>query len=460
MKKHLNRAAVIVATLLMLALMLSFLSSLTMRKDAYVNSKPFYEHSDQYDILFFGTSHIRNGILPMELWTDFGYTAYNLGSSSATIPMSYWNIVNALDHSSPKLIVLDCCRLSYSGISSGTSYVHTMTDSMPLSVNKIRAAFDLGGNTSSALELICPFSVYHARWEELTREDFYPPLSVSHGATIGFNVAVPDRLARTEEGMVFTEEMPGVAYLEKVIELCRSRDITLLLTYLPYPATLEEVREANETARLAEKYGVDYINFLALDTIDLDTDMYDSFSHLNYSGAQKVSNYIGRYISQHYDIPDRRGDADFAWMEEDISDYVDYLESSLESDAYLFNYLLLLRQYSTACTIYVAKDSPVYDNEVLLKLIENVSPEGKLELLREAARDKTDYLLFVNNVDGELQELAGSDIPDLLDTGMGTIGIESFPVIGCQVYDGLTGTNLGCDRGFAPGDDGIYIRTY
>lgn len=460
MRRFFGRAAVFIATLILLALMLSLLSSLTVRKEAYINSKPFYEHSEQYDILFFGTSHVRNGILPMELWMDFGYVSYNLASSSATLPMSYWNIVNALDYSEPKLIVLDCCRISHPDISSGVSYVHTMTDSMPLSWNKIRAAFDLGGNTSYALELIYPFSIYHARWEELTQEDFSPPLSVSHGATISFNVAVPDNLARTEDGMVFTEEMPGVAYLERVIELCRSRDIQVLLIYLPYPATLEDVREANETARLAEKHGVGYINFLTMDTIDLDTDMYDSFSHLNYSGAQKVSRYIGDYISQHYDIPDRREDGNYAWMEKDLSEYQAYLEGLLGSDIYLFNYLLLLRQYSAASTIYVANDSPVYDNETILKLIENVPLSAKPNLLRQAAQNKTDYLLFVNNADGELQEYLGEDIPKVLDTGIGTLSIESSPVIGCQVYDGLTGTNLGCDRSFVPGDDGIYIRTY
>ncbi len=460
MRRFFDRATVFIATLILLALMLSLLSSLTVRKEAYVNSKPFYEHSEQYDILFFGTSHVRNGILPLELWMDFGYVSYNLASSGATLPMSYWSIVNALDYSEPQLLVLDCCRVSHPDISSGVSYVHTMTDSMPLSSNKIRAAFDLGGDTSYALELLCPFSIYHARWEELSMEDFSPKLSVTHGVTLSLNVAVPNEFALTDDSMALTEEMTGVAYLEKIIQLCRSRNIQLLLTYLPYPATLDEVKEANGLAKLARKYGVDYINFLTMDTVDLDTDMYDSFSHLNYSGAQKVSRYIGNYISQHYDIPDRREDEGFSWMGEDLSEYQAYLEDLLRNESYLFNYLLLLRQYSAASAIYVAEDSPVYDNETILKLIENVPLAAKPNLLRQAAQNKTDYLLFVNNADGEIQEYLGEDIPKVLDTGIGTLNIDSFPIIGCQVYNGNTGESLGCDRSFHEVYGEGYVREY
>lgn len=460
MKKTLSRAAVIIVTLSLLSLMLSLLSSLTMRKDAYVNSKPFYEHSEQYDILFFGTSHARDAFLPMELWTEYGYVSYNLASSGATIPMSSWAVVNALDYSSPGLIVFDCYRISHPDISSGNSYVHTMTDSMPLSVNKIRASFDLNANSADALELLFPFSIYHSRWEELSMEDFSPRMSVANGATIFFNVAVPNEPGYAENSMTLTEEMPGVSYLERVIELCAGRDIDILLTYLPYPATPEEFSEAKGVAQLAERYGIDYINFLTMDTVNFNTDMYDSFSHLNYSGAQKVSRYIGNYISQHYDIPDRREDEGFSWMVEDLSEYQAYLEDLLRNESYLFNYLLLLRQYSAASAIYVAEDSPVYDNETILKLIENVPLAAKPNLLRQAAQNKTDYLLFVNNADGEIQEYLGEDIPKVLDTGIGTLNIDSFPIIGCQVYNGNTGESLGCDRSFHEVYGEGYVREY
>lgn len=460
MKKNLCRTATILSTVVLLFLMLSFLSFLTVRKDSYVDSEPFYKHSDQFDILFFGSSHIHSALLPMELWTDFGYVSYNLGSSGATIPMAAWTMANALDYSEPDLIILDCYRISYPDANHGNSYVHVSMDNVPFSLNKIRASFDLGASTKDALELLFPFSIFHSRWDSISQDDLSPQTSSTNGATININVAVPNNLVYTEDSMAFTEDMPGVIYLEKVIELCNRRNIQLLLTYLPFPATLDLTMEANAVADFAKQHGVDYINFLTLDVVDMDTDMYDASSHLNYSGSQNVSSYIGQYISEHYNIPDRRGDPNYAWMETALSDYYGYMRNHLYNEVYLANYLLLLRQNNKASVIYIEDGSPIYDSEIMLKLIENIPLSGDLLRLRAASENDTGYLLYINNATGELQEYMGQEIPDILSTGMGQISVDTAPVIKCQVYDGFTGETLDCDRSFHYDPSEGFVRDY
>ena len=66
----------------------------------------------KYAVLFFGTSHVNNAVFPMELWKDYGITAYNFGGHANAIATSYWVMKNALDYTHPKLVVFDCLGMT------------------------------------------------------------------------------------------------------------------------------------------------------------------------------------------------------------------------------------------------------------------------------------------------------------------------------------------------------------
>ena len=62
-----------------------------------------------------------------------------------------------------------------------------------------------------------------------------------------------------------------------------------------------------------------YINFLELveeTGLDFSTDTYDAGLHLNLSGAEKVSRYLGRVLREE-GVPDRRGEEELQeiWQE-------------------------------------------------------------------------------------------------------------------------------------------------
>ena len=164
--------------LLLLALMLSCMSQLTMRKTEFSRFAQFFRHSEDYDVLFFGTSHVINGFAPIDLWDEYGIAAYNCGLGGSAMPTTYWSIVNSLDHSQPDLVILDCYRLNYPDKYFYKAGVQRMLDEYPLSLNKLRAAADLCWDSGSITELIFPFVMYHSRWSELTENDFSPVLSM------------------------------------------------------------------------------------------------------------------------------------------------------------------------------------------------------------------------------------------------------------------------------------------
>ena len=61
--------------------------------------------------------------------------------------------------------------------------------------------------------------------------------------------------------------------------------------------------------------------FFAMDTVDYQTDMHDPDSHLNPSGARKITDYMGRLLSQQYKIPDQRNNPEYQSWYEDAEQY-------------------------------------------------------------------------------------------------------------------------------------------
>ena len=99
--KILKRIFSIVVVLLIVMVGLYRLAVLTERKDSQFKYKPFYQQKENFDVLFMGSSHVINGIFPMELWRDYGIVSYNFGGHANSLAISYWQMVNAFDYTTP-----------------------------------------------------------------------------------------------------------------------------------------------------------------------------------------------------------------------------------------------------------------------------------------------------------------------------------------------------------------------
>ena len=112
MKKRFSRIAGVIAACVIIALLLSYLTVLTVWKETYKEKGTFVDKAGDCDVLLFGNSRIRDSVFPMELWNEFGITSYNLGLPGTTVQTYYWALVNALDYADPELVVVDCCLLA------------------------------------------------------------------------------------------------------------------------------------------------------------------------------------------------------------------------------------------------------------------------------------------------------------------------------------------------------------
>ena len=404
MKRFLRIGGGCLVTAALLVAALAGLTKVLERKASYAKYAPFFAQEEDFDVLFMGSSHLLNSVFPMELWKDYGIVSYNFGGHGNQLATTYWVMENALDYTTPKLMVIDCFYLEYEmKTSMNFAQVHLSFDAFPLSRTKIRAAFDLLEDDAfheswtldmaqrTRLNLLWDFAVYHDRWADLTEDDVDPAVTVEKGAESRIAISTPNAPATVPYGSKLEGETVGVRYLRRMIEDCQARGIHVLLTYLPFPSTGVDLKNAARVQDIAKEYGVGYIDFLSLPLLDDATDHYDPDSHLNPSGARKVTDYLGQYIKAHYDIPDRRQDEAYKAWEEDYRAYRDFQVSALKEQETLELYLMLLKSAHYDVEIQIM-DPQVWERPLFTELMENLGAEqeGGLYVVRGKGAGETD----------------------------------------------------------------------
>lgn len=428
MDKIFKRIIGIVMCLCLIVYGLKYLTDLTERKSSDYKYIPFFEHSKDYDVLYIGTSHVINAFFPMELWKDYGITAYNFGGHANTMAVNYWVMMNALEYSDPKLIIIDCLGASSGGKASSDyfEYVHLSMDAFPYSKVKEDAINDLFEDNESLQErskadLRWDFSVYHNRWTELSKDDFNQSSTQEYGAESRINVSASEKITKTKEKFNILETTGG-KYLDMMVSECKKRGIEVLLTYLPFPASEGHYKEANGVKYLAEKRGVNYINFLDMGIVNYNTDCYDPNSHVNPSGARKVTSYLGQYLKDNYKLRDHRNGKKYAYWNNDYYDgYVSFKINNIKTQTSLKNYLMLLADKKLSCCMYVKDGTKLLDNETIRQLIKNISQYKNVERLDEAANAGSRYFLLVDNGSSDIKELVGKEELNGFDTSFGSL---------------------------------------
>lgn len=427
MKSKLKIVAGCIITVSLTVCILSYLSNLAERKDSDMKYKDFFEQEADFDVLFMGTSHVINGVFPMELWNDYGIVSYNWGGHANHMATTYWVMENALEYTKPKVMVIDCSLLSSDTKCSETfSNVHLSLDTFPLSVTKVKSIWDLlddpamdeaiekgtvpiNGEPRTKIGLLWNYSVFHSRWTELGQSDFEPIPTYEKGAESRIAVT-RGNLNKIPSNQKITPGTTGEQYLRKMIEDCQDRGIEVLLTYLPLEATESEQMEANYVYDIAEEYGVDYINFLDLDLINYQTDLYDA-SHVNPSGARKATDYIGQYLVSNYDISDQRNNEDYSFWHEDYEEYEEMKNQNIAGSNTITRYLMLLSGDNIGITMDV-RDKDMFNSDWMTELL------GNLGINTDELTENTDFIIIGNGCEdaviiNDLREDGASVVTEL-----------------------------------------------
>lgn len=298
----------------------------------------YYREPDHsIDVLFLGASTIRNGMSPLEMFEQYGFTGYSRATSVQIPLISYYLLMETLETQDLKAVVIDASSLS--SLTDNSSKMegkyHEAIDYMPLSEYKMAIIDEVTkGSSYTKWDFLLPLYRYHDRWQQLDEYDFsyravnkqycykgqYPILKIE-------KYAFPDDFM--EDGVIQDDEfyIEGNArkYFEMMIEECKRRDIEFIMVKTPVGSW--DAEKHNMVQDFADVENVAFIDFNMPELREAigfnpATDFCDNGRHPNISGGMKMSRYLGKYITDHVQLNgDRRDNPQFAEWSDSLNKY-------------------------------------------------------------------------------------------------------------------------------------------
>ena len=277
----------------------------------------FYEmEKDSVDVLFLGSSVMVNSMSPQEIYNTCGIRSYNLGSEQQSIFLSYYWFKEALRFQSPKAVVVDLRFLfevhPQETINTRETLTRKAIDPMQWSEVKREAVKDICSidPAQSQISYYLTNVRYHGRWTDFNMADFneeeyvhselkgYSPLAEYGGKTYNTFDFHGEIQEKREMHPVMLE------YMNRMVDACKERGIRLILISLPGSPMGEATH--NACVAYAEEKGLDYYNMCTTELyneIGATLPRENTVSHSNLWGSIKLSDYMGKLLSEKYGVP-------------------------------------------------------------------------------------------------------------------------------------------------------------
>lgn len=252
------------------------------------------EHEKTIDLLILGDSESYSAFIPMKLWEQYGITSYCCGTSGQKLCYSEEFLHKAFRNQSPKVVILE--------------------------TNAIFRDFTFGDMLLHRANMTFPIFTYHNRWKSLKLNDLNMAANytyIEHAKGYQFSTIVSPA---DESGyMKKTDALANIprrnqVYLERMKDYCEENGAKLI--FVSTPSTLNwNMARHNATQAIANELEVEYVDLNLMKQqvpIDWKRDTRDRGDHLNHFGAEKVTSYIGKYLSDIGLLPNHKGEEQFS----------------------------------------------------------------------------------------------------------------------------------------------------
>ena len=274
----------------------------------------YYGEEKNHDVVFIGDCEVYENFSPKVLWEKYGINSYIRGSAQQLIWQSYYLLEDTLRYEKPDVVIFNVLSMKYDEPQK-EAYNRMTLEGMKWSSSKVKSIQASMTEQEEFMDYVFPILRYHSRWSELGSEDvryMFGKETISHN---GYYMRVDVKPAENvPEGNILADYQFGenaYYYLDKMTQLCKENDIELILIKAPslYPYWYDEWETQIE--EYAEENDLKYINFLNLieeTGLDFSKDTYDGGLHLNLSGAEKITEYLGEFLRNEYELPDHRSE--------------------------------------------------------------------------------------------------------------------------------------------------------
>ncbi len=233
----------------------------------------------KYDVVIIGSSHAYRGYDP-EIFTQRGYSVFNLGTSAQTPKGTYWLVREYLNESNTSVLILDLYEniLMSNGLESAADLALNQPSTLAAAGITL-GLFDLRGLNMLVQRLVYPAATQYPTDPNYRGLGFCPRMdSVKITASPG-----PLTKARSRPSLA-PAQLDAVLAIQA---LCEERGIRLILSShygLKERASLHAAMSDFIEEHLVSK-GIPYLDFFDADGVDT-LNWFADRTHLNYAGAQ------------------------------------------------------------------------------------------------------------------------------------------------------------------------------
>ncbi|MDO4459952.1 MAG: hypothetical protein Q4C42_07750, partial [Clostridia bacterium] len=311
MKKTIKRLFNLLIIICLSIILLSQLSFLTRPSGSYrdidvINTLHNFP-KDSIEVMGLGPSTTHRSIIPFQLYEDYGIGSFNFTGPSQGIDTTLLYLKDMLIYQHPKVILISTYKFDTAG-TEAMNFVKYSTKFLDSSVDKteyLKNSF--GSNIEGYVSYYFPLWSFHGNWTKIKKNAFREKNNYNILRNMGYKrigTVEKIQIAEHSEEQIALPDY-SIQCLEEITEICHKEQIELVLFSPPcgvpnlYSDYLYDFALNNNITYLDL---TDYLDQLCMDE---NKDFSDDV-HTNNSGAAKVTDFIGKYLTENYDLTDMR----------------------------------------------------------------------------------------------------------------------------------------------------------
>lgn len=386
------------------------------------NITGFYaEKKDSLDVVILGTSSTFSAVMPMELWGNYGIISYDMCTNVIFEEAIKFHVRELKKTQHPKLLIIDTAPFLYGHKADifldRDSHLRYNTDGLSLSWNRfnlINAIIPRGKRLEYYFDLL----YYHGNADPSMEYLFNRQPNTRKGYNnLEQNVSYNKSAYAANTDVIELPEQDKRYFIDLLDEL---KDFNGNILFVEWPVFYtEEISEKCGYSEYIEakvkEYGYDYLDFTKVKEVDLDSqfDYSLDYLHFNVFSAEKITNFLGEYISVNYDVADHRDDINFqSWQKQYEEWEIIKEEEQTQTDderlahfreANLQEYIGYLQSdYYSSC-IYIPAESKVWEDNLIMDALRESGADvnGLENNYLDGDKDEI-YIILVKKATGEI----------------------------------------------------------
>ncbi|MBE5852399.1 MAG: hypothetical protein E7299_05525 [Lachnospiraceae bacterium] len=298
------------------------------------------EKKDSLDVIYIGGSAAFVYWEPMKAYKDCGFTSYDLATNSIQAESILAYIKYAQEYQNPDLYVIGVRAFQYYSEEGSESGLRLTSDSLDMGINKFNLIHEYLQNHTTEIDelsLYLDLVKYHTNYDALSNETAWHLIDNKEECDYKGNL-IQSAWCYLEEPQDFRNDNRATLLendekvLNELLDYLDDNNINALFVVCPYSITNEDYSKYNTIGDMVTSHGYNFLNandYYYEMGVDFSTDFYN-VAHMNGVGAEKYTDFLERYISDNYDLPDHRGDMEYADWDEKATQFVDQSEACKE----------------------------------------------------------------------------------------------------------------------------------